>query len=62
MKLGKRHFCEECGTEVLVTKASEGSIECCGKEMQLKEPKPLPSSDTGCPTAKIGFNDKKDAF
>jgi transcription elongation factor Elf1 len=45
MQLGKRHFCEECGTEVLVTKASKGTMECCGKEMQLKEPKPLPSSD-----------------
>ncbi len=45
MQLGKRHHCEECGTEVLVTKASEGTMVCCGKEMKLKEPKPLPSSD-----------------
>ncbi len=45
MQLGKRHNCEECGTEIIITKASEGAVECCGKEMDLKEPRPLPSSD-----------------
>ena len=44
-KLGKRYYCEECKTEVLVTKAADGEPECCGKKMKLKEPKPLPSSD-----------------
>jgi len=44
-QLGKRFECPECGTEVLCTKAGEGIPECCGKPMQIKEPKPLPSSD-----------------
>lgn len=44
-QLGRRYVCEVCGTEVLCTKAGEGSIYCCGKEMQIKQAKPLPSSD-----------------
>ncbi len=44
-KLGKRYKCEACGTEVLCTKAGEGALACCEKEMQVQEPKPLPSSD-----------------
>ncbi|MBI4318518.1 MAG: hypothetical protein HY675_08515 [Chloroflexi bacterium] len=44
-ELGKRYFCEECGTEVLCTKAGEGSVLCCENQMQLKQVKPLPSAD-----------------
>ena len=44
-KLGKRYRCEICGTEALCTKATEGKLECCGKEMTVQEPRPLPSSD-----------------
>jgi hypothetical protein len=44
-QLGKRYRCEVCGTEILCTKAGEGSPNCCGKEMQVQEPRPLPSSD-----------------
>ena len=44
-QLGKRYICADCGTEVLCNKPGDGSIECCGKEMGLKEAKPLPSSD-----------------
>jgi desulfoferrodoxin-like iron-binding protein len=44
-QLGKRYKCEVCGTEVLCTKAGGGALECCGKEMKVVEPKPLPSSD-----------------
>ena len=44
-QLGKRLQCEECGTEILCTKAGDGAPECCGKEMVAQEPKPLPSSD-----------------
>lgn len=44
-QLGKRYTCEECGTEVLCTKAGDGAPECCGKPMVVVEPKPLPSSD-----------------
>jgi desulfoferrodoxin-like iron-binding protein len=45
VKLGKRYKCEVCGTEMLCTKAGEGTLICCDKEMTLQEPKPLPSSD-----------------
>jgi desulfoferrodoxin-like iron-binding protein len=44
-QLGKRYKCEVCGNEVLCTKAGEGTFECCGQEMKVQEPKPLPSSD-----------------
>lgn len=44
-QLGKRFKCQACGTEVLCTKAGEGSIQCCGKPMESQEPRPLPSSD-----------------
>lgn len=43
--LGKRYFCEKCGTEVLCNKAGTGTLECCGEPMKIKEAKPLPSSD-----------------
>jgi hypothetical protein len=45
VQLGKRYKCELCGTEVLCTKAGEGSPVCCEKGMQVQEPRPLPSSD-----------------
>jgi len=45
VQLGKRYKCEECGTEVLCTKSAEGQPACCDKDMELIEPKPLPSSD-----------------
>ena len=44
-QLGKRFKCSVCGTEVLCTKGGTGSIECCGKPMDIQEPRPLPSSD-----------------
>ena len=44
-QLGKRYKCSVCGTEVLCTKASDAKVECCGKEMEVQEPKPLPSAD-----------------
>jgi transcription elongation factor Elf1 len=44
-QLGKRFECLQCGAEVLCTKAGDGSVECCGQEMQLKQPKPLASAD-----------------
>jgi hypothetical protein len=42
---GKRYCCPACGTEILCTKAGEGQIVCCDKEMEIQEPKPVPSSD-----------------
>ena len=44
-QLGKRYRCEACGTEILCTKAGEGNPVCCEKEMEMQEPRPLPSSD-----------------
>ena len=44
-QLGKRYMCGRCGTEVLCIKAGTGTLECCGEPMELKEAKPLPSSD-----------------
>ncbi|MBI2865568.1 MAG: desulfoferrodoxin [Chloroflexi bacterium] len=44
-ELGKRFRCDNCGTEVLCTKAGGGAVTCCDKEMELQKPKPLPSSD-----------------
>jgi len=44
-QLGKRYRCPKCGTEVLCTKASEGTLTCCGQEMEAQEPKAIPSSD-----------------
>jgi desulfoferrodoxin-like iron-binding protein len=43
--LGKRYKCSVCGTEVLCTKAGEGSVICCNKEMEVQTPRPIPSSD-----------------
>lgn len=44
-QLGKRFQCEVCGSEVLCIKAGEGEICCCGKAMELMQPKVLPSAD-----------------
>lgn len=44
-ELGKRYKCTICGTEVLCTKASDGQIICCDKEMEIQMPRPVPSSD-----------------
>jgi hypothetical protein len=43
--LGKRYTCQECGAQVLCTKAGDGAPNCCGQEMTVQEPKTLPSSD-----------------
>jgi hypothetical protein len=44
-QLGKRFKCSVCETEVLCVKASDGTVVCCNKEMELQEARPLPSSD-----------------
>ncbi len=44
-QLGKRYRCQNCGTEVLCVKAGEGAVVCCGKEMEVQEPRTIPSSD-----------------
>ncbi|HZS03179.1 MAG TPA: hypothetical protein VFE37_31030 [Chloroflexota bacterium] len=35
-QVGKRYYCEQCGSEMLVTRAGEGALSCCGQPMQLK--------------------------
>ena len=35
-QMGKRYVCKKCGTELVVTRAGEGAVKCCGEEMQLK--------------------------
>ncbi len=35
-QMGKRYTCTKCGSEVIVTKAGEGVLTCCGQEMQKK--------------------------
>ncbi|MEA1958215.1 MAG: hypothetical protein U9N44_00865 [Chloroflexota bacterium] len=44
-QLGKRFNCSVCNTEVLCVKAGEGAVVCCGKDMDIQEARPLPSSD-----------------
>ncbi len=44
-QLGKRFQCEDCGTEVLCIKAGDGNVHCCSKQMELMQPKVLPSAD-----------------
>ncbi|MFC1929274.1 hypothetical protein ACFLW6_00155 [Chloroflexota bacterium] len=44
-QLGKRCKCQVCGSEALSTKAGEGTLTCCEKEMEVQEPRPIPSSD-----------------
>jgi len=43
--LGKRVRCSVCNTETLITKAGDGKVECCGKQMIDVGPRLLPSSD-----------------
>lgn len=45
LQIGKRHRCEECGIEALVTKASEGTLSCHGQAMPQLQPKKVASSD-----------------
>jgi len=44
-QLGKRYVCAKCGSSVLCTKSGAGVIYCCDAEMELQQPRKLPSSD-----------------
>ena len=44
-QLGKRYRCSVCGSEAMCTKAGTGVIECCGKPMELQEPRKVASAD-----------------
>ncbi|WP_330254131.1 hypothetical protein OG874_06075 [Nocardia sp. NBC_00565] len=43
--LGKRYVDEETGLEVLCTKAGDGSLAVGDRPLEVKQAKPLPSSD-----------------
>ena len=36
-QLGKMYVCSKCGSQFIVTKAGDGTIKCCGQEMELKK-------------------------
>jgi hypothetical protein len=43
--LGKRYRDEQTGLELLCTKAGRGPLTADGRELGIKAPRPLPSSD-----------------
>ena len=36
MQLGKMYLCGQCGAQIIVTKGGDGTVKCCGAEMQKK--------------------------
>lgn len=36
-QVGKRYQCTKCNTEMIVTKAGDGELGCCGQPMQQKQ-------------------------
>jgi desulfoferrodoxin-like iron-binding protein len=36
-QVGKRYKCAKCGAEVIVTRAGNGAVKCCGQPMELKK-------------------------
>lgn len=36
-QLGKIYVCKKCGSQVIVTKAGDGTLKCCGEVMELKK-------------------------
>ena len=45
IQLGRRYTDEKSGVQVLCTKAGEGTLYCDDREMQVQQPRALPSSD-----------------
>jgi len=35
--VGKRYVCKICGSEFIVTKGGNGTLQCCGQPMDLKQ-------------------------
>ena len=33
---GKRYICSKCGSEFIVTRGGDGSVQCCQQPMELK--------------------------
>ena len=44
-QLGRRYECSVCGSTVLCTKAGDGVVQCHDMDMELQQPRKLPSSD-----------------
>ncbi len=36
-QLGKMYICQKCGSQVIVTKAGQGALKCCGEPMEQKK-------------------------
>jgi desulfoferrodoxin-like iron-binding protein len=36
-QVGKRYKCVKCGAEVIITRAGNGTVQCCGQPMELKK-------------------------
>jgi desulfoferrodoxin-like iron-binding protein len=36
-QIGKIYICGACGSQVIVTKAGNGTLRCCGADMQQKK-------------------------
>jgi desulfoferrodoxin-like iron-binding protein len=36
-QLGKVYLCDRCGAQLIVTKAGNGTLSCCGSTMQQKK-------------------------
>lgn len=45
IQLGRRYTDEKSGVQVLCTKAGDGTLHCDDREMQVQQPRALPSSD-----------------
>src|SRR6202008_593096 len=39
-QLGKMYICTKCNAQVIVTKAGNGSLQCCGQPMEQKKEMP----------------------
>lgn len=36
-QVGKRYICKKCGLEIIVTRGGEGTLYCCGQQMEIKK-------------------------
>ena len=45
IQLGRRYVSEKSGIQVLCTKAGDGTLYAGDEEMQVQQPRALPSSD-----------------
>lgn len=45
-QMGKRYVCANCGSEMLVTRAGEGPLSCCGQAMELRGQSSTPAAES----------------